>query len=164
MCPTLQVSGKWAGQLSVAMVAGHSKNCLLFARDCLSKRCFLVDTGEEISVLPATWTEKFSSSQGTKVIAVNGSHSRTFGKRTILLQFNKWRLRWTFTIAAVSQPLLGADFPRAHYILVDVKVQRLIDPSDFTSITLHSITAAAPHLDSVASAGDEFASFWLTEQ
>ena len=139
------------------MAAGHSKNRLLFARDCLSKRRFLVDTGAEISVLPATRTEKFSSSQGTKLTAANGSHIRTFGKPTISLQFNKQRFRWTFTIAAVSQPLLGADFLRAHSILVDVKGQRLIDPSDFTSITLHSITAAAPHLDSIASAGDEFA-------
>ena len=51
----------------------------------------------------------------------------------------------------------GADFRRAHSIIVDVKSQCLIDPSGFTSIILHSITAATPHLDSIASAGDEFA-------
>ena len=60
-------------------------------------------------------------------------------------------------MAEVSQPLLGVDFLRAHSILVDVKGQHLIDSSDFTSIGLHSTTTAAPHLDSIASADDEFA-------
>ena len=53
-------------------------------------------------------------------------------------------------MAKVSQPLLGADFLRAHSILIDVKGQRLIDSSDFR---LHSTTTA----DSIASADDEFA-------
>ena len=133
------------------------QNSLLFARDWLSKRCFCLDTGAEICVLPATRTEKLFSSQGTKLTAAYGSHICTFGTCTISLQFSKRCFRWTFTIAAVSQPLQGADFIRAHSILVDVKCQYLIDPSNFTSITLHSITAAAPHLDSNSSVGDEFA-------
>ena len=62
-------------------------------------------------------------------------------------------------IVAISQPLLRADFLRVHFILADFKGQHLIDPFDFTSITLHSITAAAPNLDSIASLGDESAKF-----
>ena len=53
--------------------------------------------------------------------------------------------------------LLEADFLRAHSILVDVKGQHLLHPSDFTSITLYWIVAPAPHLDPIASAVDEFA-------
>ena len=157
MCTTLQIPGKLPGRLSVAMAAGHNNNRLLYARDRASRRRFLVDTGAEISVIPATRADKLSSNQGAKLTAANGSCIRTFGKRKIPLQFNKRRFQWTFTVAEVSQPLLGADFLRAHSILVDIKGQRLIDSSDFTSIGLHSITTAAPHLDSIASAGDEFA-------
>ncbi len=116
-----------------------------------------MDTGAEVSVLPASKADKNPSFQGTKLTAANGSIIRTHRRRTIPLQFNKRHFKWTFTIAEVSQPLLGADFIRAHSILIDVKGQRLIDPSDFTSITLHSTIAAAPHLDSIASADDEFA-------
>lgn len=139
------------------MAAGHNLNRLLYARDRVSRRHFLVDTGAEISVLPATRADKLSSSQGAWLTAANGSSIRTFGKRTVSLQFNKRRFQWTFTVAEVSQPLLGADFLRAHSLLVDVKGQRLIDSSDFTSIGVRSITTAVPHLDSIASAGDEFA-------
>ena len=53
--------------------------------------------------------------------------------------------------------LLGADFLWAHSLLLDIKGQRLINPSDFTSITLRSVPAAVPHLDSIESAHDEFA-------
>ena len=58
-------------------------------------------------------------------MAANGSNIRTYGKRTLTLQFNKRCFKWTFTIAEVSQPLLGADFLRAHSIFVDLKGQRL---------------------------------------
>lgn len=157
MHTTLQISGKLPGRPSVATAAGQN-NSLLYVRDRVSRRRFLVDTGAEISVLPATRSDKLSNSQGAKLTAANGSCIRTFGKRIISLHFNKCHFQWTFTVAEVSQPLLGADFLRAHSLLVDVKGQRLINPSDFTSINLHSITTAAPpHLDAIASADDEFA-------
>ena len=152
MCPSLQVSGKWAGQPSVAMAAGHSKNCPLFAQDCFSKRPFLVDTRAKIIMLAATMTEKLSSSQVTKLTAANGSHIRTFGTCTISLQFHKWCFQWTFTIAAVSQPLLGADFLSAHSIVADVKGQHrqgsthpIIPPSPCTaSLQQHLICTPLP--------------------
>ena len=109
--------------------------------------------GSRSQRFPATRSDRLSQSQGPKLTAANGSNIRTYGKRTISLKFNDRHFKWTFTIAQVSQPLLGADFLRAHSLLVDLKVQRLIDPSDFTSITLRSV----PHLDSIESAHDEFA-------
>ena len=98
-----------------------------------------------------------TSVSGNQLTATNGSHIHTFGTHTISLQFDKGHFQWTFLITGVSQPLLGPDFLMAQSILVDDKGQPLIDPSDFTSITLCSITAAAPYLDSIASAGNEFA-------
>ena len=157
MCPTLQVSGKLPGRPSVATAAGHIPTLLLYARDRYSGRRFLVDTGAEVSVFPATRSDRLSQSQGPKLTAANGSNIRTYGKRTISLRFNDCHFKWTFTIAQVTQPLLGADFLWANSLLVDLKGQRLIDPSDFTSITLRSVPAAVPHLNSIESAHDEFA-------
>ncbi len=157
MYQTLQVSGKLPGRPPVAAAVGHNPTRLLYARDRLSGRRFLVDTGAEVSVFPATRSDRHSQPQGTKLTAANGSSIHTYGKRAISLQFNDRHFKWTFTIAQVSQPLLGADFLRAHSLLVDIKGQRLIDPSDFTSIALNSVPATAPHLGSIASADDEFA-------
>ena len=98
------------------MAVGNNNNRLLYARDRVSRRHFLVDTGAEISVIPAIRADKLSINQGSKLTAANGSCICTFG-----LQFNKQHFQWTFTVAEVSQPLLGADFLRAHSILVDVK-------------------------------------------
>ena len=47
------MGGKRPGQSLVAAAAGQS-NGLLYLTDYLSKTQFLVDTGAEISVLPAT--------------------------------------------------------------------------------------------------------------
>ena len=157
MHQALQVSGKPPGRPPVAAAVGHNPTRLLYARDRYSGRRLLVDTGAEVSVFPATRSERLSPSQGTELTAANGSSMRTYGTRAISLKFNNQHFKWTFTIAQVSQPLLGADFLRAHSLLVDLKGQRLIDPSDFTSIALHSVPATAPHLDSIASADDEYA-------
>ena len=156
MCPTLHVSGKRPGRPLVAMAVGQNKTRLLYVWDRNSGRRFLVDTRAEVSVFPASMADRRSGRQGLQLTAANGSNICTYGKRTIPLRFNKHCFQWTFTIAQVSQPLLGADFLRAHALLVDIKGQRLIDASDYTSITLHSVTAAVPHLSSIASADDEY--------
>ena len=120
------------------------------------------DIRAEISVLPATRTEKFFSSQGTSQQPPTGvTVLCTFGTLTILLQFNKQCFKWTFTGGAVSQSLCGSDFIRAHSILVDVKDQCLIHPlilpqSPCTaSLEQHSIWTPLPQLVT------SLPSFWL---
>ena len=90
-------------------------------------------------------------------MAANGSSICIYGEHNIPLKFNKRHFQWTFTIAQVSQPLLGADFLRAYSLLVDLKGYHLIDPFHFTSITLRSTATAAPHLASITSVDDKFA-------
>ena len=120
MFKTLHVCGKRPGLPSIAMAVGH-KTRLLYAQDLKSERRFLVDTGTEVSVFPATRMDRKSHFQGTKLTAANGSNICTYGERTISLIFSKRHFRWTFTIAQVTPPLLGADFLRAHSLLVDIK-------------------------------------------
>ena len=121
------------------MAVGH-KTRLLYAQVLKSGRSFLVDTGAEVSVFPVTRMDRKSCFQGTKLTAANGSNICIYGQRTISLIFSKRHFRWTFTIAQIYQPLLGADFLRTHSLLVDIKGQRLIDPFDFTSLTLRQST------------------------
>jgi cleavage and polyadenylation specificity factor subunit 1 len=47
---------------------------------------------------------------------------------------------WKFVIADVTQPLLGADFLCAYNLMVDIKGQRLVDTTTFSSVPLNHST------------------------
>ena len=59
-------------------------------------------------------------------------------------------------MAQVSQPLLGADFLRAHNLMPDLTGRKLIDASDFTSVDCGITTAGVFNLNSVFSAVDTY--------
>ncbi|KAK3887623.1 hypothetical protein Pcinc_008327 [Petrolisthes cinctipes] len=118
---------------------------------------FLVDTGTEVSVLPPSGTDTRSIKNGPHLTAANNSNIRTYGVHTIPLNFNSWHFKWTFTIADVSQPLLGADFLWAHSLLVDVKGKRLVNSETFESLTLRHAGFIAPHLGSVTFSNNDYA-------
>lgn len=63
-----------------------------------------------------------------KLYAANGSEIQTFGTKTLELNLSLRRpLRWTFIIANVTQPIIGADFLKYHCLLVDLNAHKLID-------------------------------------
>ena len=82
-----------------------------------------------MSVLPATGLDTRSASPGPNLVAANGSTIRTYGTRNIPLCIGARRFVWSFVLANVSKPLLGADFLRANKLLVDLKGGRLVDGS-----------------------------------
>ena len=131
----------------VASAAGRKP--LLYIWDHRSGRRFLVDTGAEVSVIPPSGIDTRSGNIGTPLTAANRSSIKTYGVRTIPLTFDFNRFKWEFIIADVSQPLLGADFLRAHSLLVDVKGQRLVNSKTFESMALHHANFTAPHLGSI---------------
>ena len=47
--------------------------------DSISKQQFLVDTGAEVGILPATSLEKRTIQPGTSLLATNVSSIRTYG-------------------------------------------------------------------------------------
>ena len=104
-----------------------SSSSLLYLKDTLSSRNFLVDSGASVSVFPAPAS---SSSSGIRLVTANGSAMTCSGSRIIPLQFGSKRFQWTFQLAPVSVPILGADFLRHHHLLVDVAGGRLFEPSD----------------------------------
>ena len=93
--------------------SGHSvrpKNVLLFVWDKVSGERFLVDTGAEVSVFPASGLITCTKHPGTSLVAANGSTIKTYGTRTIPLCFTTKQYKWDFIIVEVSRPLLGANF------------------------------------------------------
>lgn len=92
------VSGKRFGHPTVAAVAaGHQQNNpLLFVPDRHSGRRFLVDTGAQISVIPASIADKNSGRSGPSLMAANGTPIRTYGTRSIPLTFNAHFFRVEF--------------------------------------------------------------------
>ncbi|XP_066957628.1 uncharacterized protein [Macrobrachium rosenbergii] len=61
------------------------------------------------------------------LIAANGTPIRTYGTTTRAISILGHRSHWTFVIADVKFPLLGADFLGHHRLLVNVARQRLLD-------------------------------------
>ena len=57
---------------------------------------------------------------------------------------------WKFIVADVTQPLLGADFLCSNTLMVDVKGQRLVDPTTCTSLPLQVTNASAHGIHNIA--------------
>ena len=121
-------------------MAGPNLNSLFFVRDHQSGQKYLVDTGAEVSVLPASAVDRRQGTKGRPLSAANGSTINTFGTRKVQLQLCGRTYEWSFIIAAVERPLLGADFLRRTGLLVDVRGCQLINAEDFSSTPLTMAT------------------------
>ena len=130
---------------------------LLHVHDRLSGISFLVDTGAEVSVLPATLRQK-SLPPISHLYAANGSRIPVFHRQTLQLELHLRRsFTWTFYVAAVSTPILGADFLHHFNLLVDMKHHKLVDP--LTSLWTRGRAApGASTLLSAVSQDNEYAS------
>jgi cleavage and polyadenylation specificity factor subunit 1 len=137
----------------------HSK--LLFARDSTSGRSFLIDTGAKVSVFPACGADTRSGRSGPALQAANGTVIRSYGTRTIVLKLDGHKFQWEFIIADVTQPLIGADFLCAYNLMVDIKGQRLVDTTMYTSYPLKRTTGYALGVHNVTT-GKKYADL-LTE-
>ena len=150
----LQFFGKRPGRSPVVAVATGAYHQQLFhLSDRLSGRRFLIDTGAAISVVPARHSDWRSDSRGLQLRAANGAPIRTFGKRSITLQFHDRRYTWQFIVADVDQPLLGADFLCHFELLVDVNHKRLLHMATLTSLPLTVAAISRPILASIATDG-----------
>lgn len=88
----------------------------------------MVDTGADLSILPKNLFDKVNKPETYKLFAANGTHIETFGHITCNINLGLRRdFIWTFLIANVSKPILGADFLSEYGLLVDVKNKQLID-------------------------------------
>lgn len=89
---------------------------------------FLVDTGANVSVIPRTKVKTLCNNVAYKLYAANGSEIRTYGTVTLELNLRLRRaFKWTFIIADVNRPILGADFLKHYSLVVDIGNKRIVD-------------------------------------
>lgn len=92
----------------------------LFIADGFSKIQFLFDTGACISVYPVHLLSKRNKSD-YKLYAANGTTIDTYGTIRLTLTFGLRReFEWTFVVACVTNPIIGADFMAYFNLLPDL--------------------------------------------
>lgn len=110
------------------MSDGGLGNTRLFLFDERTNQRYLVDTGADISVLPPTSAERRNIPSVFNLVAANNTNIQTYGQRNITLSLGLRRqFPWTFTIADVAKPIIGADFLSYYGLLVDLHGRVLID-------------------------------------
>ena len=104
---------------------------LIYLRDKLSGKLFLVDTGAEWTLLPH-WSS--SPPSGPTLEGAAGRHipSWSFSDRTVV--FGKDSFNFRFLLAGVTRPILGNDFLAAHGLLVDPARRRVLRAADLSVI------------------------------
>ena len=88
----------------------------LFVQDLSSKLSFLVDSGAEVSLLPAQQADWATLSSGRPLVA--SQSIRSYRKKRVSLNFRKQRFSWSFIIADTPVVILS-DFLLSHTLAVD---------------------------------------------
>lgn len=96
--------------------------------DRISDSDVLVGTGAEISIIPIVPSRQLhTASNKLSFRAADETINKTCGERSLVLDIGLWwRLTWIFTVVQVKQPILGAHFLSALYMLVDID-EKLVD-------------------------------------
>ena len=117
----------WSGS-AVVNAVNPDHPAQLLVNDNHSGRTFLIDTGAQVSLLPAkAHARRHPSPTAPKLVAANGSSIASYGTQQTHVQLGKRKFTVTFIIADVRRPILGADFLRRPKLLVDLCGQKLID-------------------------------------
>ena len=118
---------------------------LLFLKDILSDREFLVDSGASVSVFPGP---KSTSSDGVRLLTADGSPMICSGTKIIPLRFSCGSgskvYTWTFQLAPVSVPLLGANFLEHFNLLVDIKGRKVVHAQCPEDVVLYTSPTPQP--------------------
>ncbi|GFU37271.1 gag-pol polyprotein [Trichonephila clavipes] len=94
----------------------------LFLLDRKSGQKFLIDSGSEICVIPPSPTMNKSPQSNFSLFAANNTKIPAYGMVRKELNLGLRRpFIWTFIIADVSSPIIGADFLKHFNLLIDLK-------------------------------------------
>lgn len=107
--------------------AGISNSNTFSVLDRRTGQSFLIDTGADVSVYPASAQHRKASPPSASLSAANGTCIKTWGKLNITLEISSRKLySHDFYLADVTRPILGADFFIAHSLIIDLKGKRLL--------------------------------------
>ena len=129
-------------------VLGTYQTRLLRIHDPQTNYKFLIDTGAQVSVIPATPQDKKHQMSSSNLTAANGSTIKSYGYKSLSLTLGLRRqFRFVVLVADVQEPILGADFLYHFNLVVDIRNRRLRDPltnlsttGDIQTTSLHSVT------------------------
>ncbi|GFX14912.1 retrovirus-related Pol polyprotein from transposon 17.6 [Trichonephila clavipes] len=103
------------------------------ARKCVSPCAFVqkkTNSGSEICVIPPSPTMNKSPQSNFSLFAANNTKIPAYGMVRKELNLGLRRpFIWTFIIADVSSPIIGADFLKHFNLLIDLKKKGIIRPS-----------------------------------
>ena len=89
---------------------------------------YLIDTGAAVSVLPKSCDNGISGADSLPLVAANNSTIKTYGNCKCVVDVGlKREYPWTFIVADVQQPIIGADFLIHYNLLVDLRSRCLRD-------------------------------------
>ena len=94
--------------------------------------------------------------------AANGTPIQTYGKRLLTVSLGLRRaFNWNFTVADVTNSIIGADFLEKFGLLIDIKQKRLIDPTTGLSSKGEIVSSFAPQVTAIDT--NQKISFLLSE-
>lgn len=90
---------------------------------------FLIDTGADVSLIPVSIQQKQSIKPvQSNLFAANKTPINIYGMKRISLNLNLRReFTWTFIIADVNVPIIGADLLYNYDLMVDVRNAKIVD-------------------------------------
>ena len=114
-------------------VTGQNGN-LLHVKDTRENRTWLVDGGALLSIVPPTALQKRNGPNGSQLQAANGTKIACYGDINKTLTIGGRDFDFNFTIADVSQPILGADFLAEFYLAPNHRDGILLDLNSYETI------------------------------
>lgn len=118
-----------AAELAVDCAADYpvdSRKHRLFVLDKHTGLRYLIDSGADISSIPATKHDKISNDY--KLYAANGTEIPTYGIKVLTIDLGLRRsFQWPFIIAKINKGIIGADFLNNFKLVIDINKRKLID-------------------------------------
>lgn len=133
MHPHMHLDGKLKGRRQQLNAIGG----LTFLTDDVTGTRFLADTGAAVSVLPHTPHPAFRSEHGPALAGADGKPIASWGVAHCRLSFGGRIFdNVPFVLAAVSKPILGADFFATHRLLIDTASCCVLDALTLTPLVV----------------------------
>ena len=109
---------------------------------------FLVDTGADVSLLPAKF-KKYAFPFDVQLEAANKSNIKTFGcvATNLILPSLRRSFHMSFVVADVNFAILGADFFKDNNLLIDVSHKLILDNTTKLSVNLSLVSCDVPSIN-----------------
>lgn len=153
LCVDTEQPGKSESAVEVTTnsAANNTPDCRryrLFVRDKKTGLRFLIDSGADVSLIPATKNDRVKGD--FKLYAANGTEIPTYGIKMLTVGMGLRRpMQWSFIISGTTRGIIGADFLNKYKLIIDINNRKLIDGvtnlairGEITSITNSSTISA----------------------